>query len=195
MAWTAPKTYSVGELQTAADFNTYIRDNFLIAKDALIAGGSVQMIWYDSLNGKNPVVDGTTHSDWSLCDGGTYNTYATPDLRNRFLVGATDTYAHKATGGATTAAHTHDDGTLTTGDNDADHNHSNPNTSGPSATSDATVSGVDAYPTSAHTHTQAATGLVSANHGHAVDAGATASDATAILPPYVGGYFFMYCPA
>jgi hypothetical protein len=198
MAWTAPKTYSVGELQTAADFNTYIRDNFLIAKDALIAGGSVQMIWYDSLNGKNPVVDGTTHSDWSLCDGGTYNTYATPDLRNRFLVGATDTYAHKATGGATTSAHTHDDGTLTTGDNDSDHNHANPDTGTvtvgtaisfftPNTGSDVVYAG--------HVHPQAATGLVSENHGHSVNAGDTGSTAPSILPPYYGAGFFLYCPA
>jgi hypothetical protein len=35
---------------------------------------------------------------WALCDG----TNGTPDLRNRFIVGATDTYAPLATGGSTT---------------------------------------------------------------------------------------------
>lgn len=40
-------------------------------------------------------------SGYQLCDG----TNGTPDLRNSFLVGAGDTYAVGATGGATT--HTH----------------------------------------------------------------------------------------
>ena len=39
---------------------------------------------------------------WQLCDG----TNGTPDLRNRFLVGAGDTFNPGGTGGATT--HTHD---------------------------------------------------------------------------------------
>lgn len=39
--------------------------------------------------------------NWQLCDG----TNGTPDLRNRFLVGAGDTYAVDAVGGSLT--HTH----------------------------------------------------------------------------------------
>ena len=45
-------------------------------------------------------------SGWLLCDG----TNSTPDLRNRFIVGAASTYAVGATGGsadATLPAHTH----------------------------------------------------------------------------------------
>ncbi len=37
---------------------------------------------------------------WALCDGGTYNSKLTPDLRDRFVVGAGSSYAPKATGGA-----------------------------------------------------------------------------------------------
>lgn len=40
-------------------------------------------------------------SGWTLCDG----TVGTPDLRNKFIVGAGDTYAPAASGGALT--HTH----------------------------------------------------------------------------------------
>jgi microcystin-dependent protein len=44
---------------------------------------------------------------WVICDG----TSSTPDLRDRFVIGAGSTYAVDATGGATTtasvAAHTH----------------------------------------------------------------------------------------
>jgi len=38
---------------------------------------------------------------WQICDG----TNGTPDLRNRFVIGAGDSYAVGATGGSTT--HTH----------------------------------------------------------------------------------------
>lgn len=41
-------------------------------------------------------------SGWHLCDG----TQGTPDLRNRFIVGAGDTYAVDASGGATSHDHT-----------------------------------------------------------------------------------------
>jgi hypothetical protein len=52
---------------------------------------------------------------WTLCDG----TASTPDLRDRFVVGATSSYAVDATGGSTTSgAHT-----LTTGEMPA-HTHS-----------------------------------------------------------------------
>jgi hypothetical protein len=39
---------------------------------------------------------------WVICDGNN----STPDLRNRFVVGAGSTYAVGATGGATTHTHT-----------------------------------------------------------------------------------------
>ena len=48
----------------------------------------------------------TIPSGWLLCDGSN----STPDLRNRFVVGATSTYAVGATGGSTDAivvSHTH----------------------------------------------------------------------------------------
>jgi len=41
-------------------------------------------------------------SGWQLCDG----TNGTPDLRNRFVIGAGDTYAVNDTGGAATHTHT-----------------------------------------------------------------------------------------
>lgn len=61
----------------------------------------VIMIWSGSI--------ATIPSGWSLCNG----SGGTPDLRNRFVIGAGSTYAVNATGGATTAttssdgAHTH----------------------------------------------------------------------------------------
>jgi hypothetical protein len=58
-------------------------------------------------------------SKWHLCDGSAHGSAAlqaiigsanTPDLRNRFVVGAGSTYAQASTGGATT--HVHDGSTL-----------------------------------------------------------------------------------
>lgn len=53
-------------------------------------------------------------SGWALCDG----TNGTPDLRNRFIVGAGSTYSVAGTGGSADAivvAHTHTGTTSTTG--------------------------------------------------------------------------------
>ena len=57
-------------------------------------------------------------SGWALCDGNN----GTPDLRNKFIVGAGSTYNVNATGGSADAivvSHTHGSGTLSA----ADHTH------------------------------------------------------------------------
>ena len=64
--------------------------------NAFVAG--MIMLWSGS--------SATIPSGWLLCDG----TSSTPDLRNRFVVGATSTYAVNATGGSADAivvSHTH----------------------------------------------------------------------------------------
>ena len=74
--------------------------------NAFVAG--MIMLWSGS--------SATIPSGWLLCDG----TNSTPDLRNRFVVGATSTYAVGATGGSADAivvSHTH---TIT----DPGHSHS-----------------------------------------------------------------------
>ena len=90
---------------------------------------------------------------WLLCDG----TNGTPDLRNRFIVGAGDTHAPGATGGedSTTLAeanlpsHTHSFSATTSGQS-VDHTH-----------------GGTTNTTGAHTHTVTTTGGVSADQGGA----------------------------
>lgn len=64
--------------------------------DALLPLGVI-ILWSGSL--------ATIPAGWQLCNG----TNGTPDLRDRFVIGAGTTYAVNATGGATTAnlAHTH----------------------------------------------------------------------------------------
>jgi hypothetical protein len=76
--------------------------------NAFVAG--MIMLWSGS--------SATIPSGWLLCDGSN----STPDLRNRFVVGAGSTYAVNATGGSADAivvSHTH---TLT----DPGHNHTVP---------------------------------------------------------------------
>ena len=66
---------------------------------------------------------------WSLCSGQTVNGNVTPDLRNRFIVGAGSTYSVDATGGsAHTPVVSHDHSTNSTGSHshgvsDPGHNH------------------------------------------------------------------------
>ena len=51
-------------------------------------------MWYGST--------GSIPSGWSLCNGATVNGYATPNLQDKFVVGAGSGYAVNATGGAAT---------------------------------------------------------------------------------------------
>lgn len=106
---------------------------------------------------------------WALCDG----TLGTPDLRDRFLVGAGTTYNPDDVGGADShnLAHTHTPGTLST-------NSAGAHTHGPgtlSTDSDATT------PTGTQ-EVQSGTGVTVASsththsHSHNVNAGLTASD-------------------
>jgi hypothetical protein len=88
----------------------------------LSAGGSNTPTWGNAfVAGMIMLWSGSSASipsGWLLCDG----TNSTPDLRNRFVVGATSTYAVGATGGTADAivvAHTHTGTTSTAGE----HNH------------------------------------------------------------------------
>ncbi len=46
--------------------------------------------------------DATIPSGWHICDGGTYGGYVTPDLRDRFVLGAGGAYSPGDTGGPAT---------------------------------------------------------------------------------------------
>jgi hypothetical protein len=95
----------------------------------LSAGGSNTPTWGNSFPSGGIIIwsgsSASIPSGWLLCDG----TNSTPDLRNRFVVGAGSTYAVNATGGSADAivvSHTHtatvtDPGHShsTTGNNDA----------------------------------------------------------------------------
>lgn len=76
-------------------------------------------------NNHHPVDTATGEPDlsWHICNGETVNGHATPDLRDRFVVGAGGSYAAGSKGGAAThthgysdvPSHNHSAGTLATG--------------------------------------------------------------------------------
>jgi len=81
----------------------------------LLAGGvptGAILLWYGSLGGADghrPIVGGSPNNDWHLCNGETVNGIATPDLRDRFVIGAGGAYSLGSTGGSATIdlSHTH----------------------------------------------------------------------------------------
>lgn len=97
-------------------------------------------------------------SGWVLCDG----TSGTPDLRDRFVVGAGSTYNPDATGGATTATlsvanlPSHQHGLSlsgTTGDNSVNHNHGVNIDTGTQSANHAHSVNIDTNVAGAHDHT------------------------------------------
>jgi hypothetical protein len=119
-------------------------------------------------------------SGWLLCDGSN----STPDLRNRFVVGATSTYAVGATGGSADAivvSHTHT-ATVT----DAGHTHST-GTTGTTYLNDVQGGGGRTHPASngGSTSGTATTGITVSNS-------TTGSSGTnANLPPYYALCYIM----
>ena len=125
---------------------------------------------------------GTIPSGWLLCDGSN----STPDLRNRFVVGATSTYAVGATGGSADAiavSHTH---TATSTVTDPGHTH---NYGQSERTQVGTDNGVayDSEPSSAFATSSSTTGITVATS----IATAGSSGTNANLPPYYALCYIM----
>lgn len=124
-------------------------------------------LWYGSI--------GSVPSGWYLCDG----TNGTPDLRDRFVVGAGTTYSVGATGGSKDAivvSHTH---TATTTSTDSGHTHVMTNIS---RSIGASASGVDVLSGGAATlNTQSGTANITST---TTVASAGVSGTNANLPPY-----------
>jgi hypothetical protein len=136
--------------------------------NAFVAG--MIMLWSGS--------SATIPSGWLLCDGSS----STPDLRNRFVVGATSTYAVGATGGSADAivvSHTHT-ATVT----DPGHTHPFRTGAGGPPFDQVTISSKNEYDVSTATRS-AVTGITVANS-------TTGSSGTnANLPPYYALCYIM----
>jgi hypothetical protein len=150
----------------------------------LSAGGSNTPTWGSGFPSGGIIIwsgsSASIPSGWLLCDGSS----STPDLRNRFVVGATSTYAVGATGGSADAivvAHTHT-ATVT----DAGHNHTISLAN--QSTQNGSTSGGGTMPQSSSstgTTSTATTGITVANS-------TTGSSGTnANLPPYYALCYIM----
>ena len=79
-----------------------------IAAGGVIAGAII--MWSGNLGGSDghrPMVSGVANEDWHLCNGDLIGSVQTPDLRDKFIVGAGSSYVKGATGGQLTASHNH----------------------------------------------------------------------------------------
>jgi hypothetical protein len=125
-------------------------------------------------------------SGWLLCDGSN----GTPDLRNRFIVGAGSTYAVAATGGTADAivvSHTHTASTNTTGS----HAHTYNNAGGGNVWMRNFSTIPNAYYSEAAFNPDNQTGIAG-NHNHIVTVDSTGSSGTnANLPPYYALAYIM----
>jgi hypothetical protein len=146
-----------------------ILQNAPTTSPAIPAGGII--IWSGAT--------GSVPATWFLCDG----TNGTPDLRDRFIIGAGNTYAVNAIGGtadAVVVTHTH---TATSVVTDPGHFHTTlSTTNAPPGSSVPTLSGVTTQNTSTAT-----TGITVAT----TNANAGVSGTNANLPPYYALAYIM----
>ena len=196
-------TVQVGESQTAqSTLNVF--GKVQESGYALVPQGVIVM-WSGSL--------ANIPEGWALCNGNWYNptnfsdvgssgtstgayTKKTPDLTNRFIVGAGDTYSVAAIGGNNSSAHTHDvnPAPYTTIATDGTHGHSG-TTSGSTGhiKKTNTCCDLDWVAHDTHTHTFSIPNTQGA-HKHTIDVPNTTSGAasnTENRPPYYALAFIM----
>lgn len=128
-----------------------------VDSDPFPIGGII--MWSGSIN--------SIPSKWALCNGQITNGFTTPDLRNKFIIGAGDTYTVASTGGSKDAILVSHQHTGTTGTESQSHTHSG--TTGDESRSH-THSGTTEGNSVGHTHS-GTTGSESANHSHTASAG------------------------
>jgi microcystin-dependent protein len=87
---TADVTFFSTSFYTGFDADMVDGQHFADLLASVVPLGAI-MIWSGT--------DANVPSGWHLCDGGTYGGKASPDLRDRFVIGAGDAYAVNATGG------------------------------------------------------------------------------------------------
>lgn len=184
--YITPPTLSAGMTVKASHWNTLIGNlNYLNDRvTALEAAGTVPPD-YSSFP-INAIVaysggSATLPSGWYVCNGGTIGGTVLPDLRSKFIYGASVDGDLADTGGGT--VHTHTSGPTST---DGTHSHSvSATTGGPSATFGALSSGASGAATSSHVHTISATTQAGGSHSHTVGTSGSGSN----LPPYIKLYY------
>lgn len=161
------------DITLMSDRMLILGDGTEIPSSALVPVGGI-ILWSGSI--------GSIPANWQICDG----TNSTPNLRNRFVVGAGDTYAVDDTGGAATIdiQHSHGDGTLAAASDS--HNHGNGSLAAASPANNSALFelGVTQQgPALAHGHTVTGS-TASDSHSHDVtgSTASTLSTTQSILP-------------
>ena len=134
---------------------------FTFASDAFPIGGII--IWSGSAN--------NIPTKWTLCDGTSAGGVATPDLRDRFIIGAGSGYSPGSTGGSKDAIVVSHQHTATTGNNSSNHTHGG-STGNQSASHK--HNGSTGNNSGNHTH-GGSTGNNSSNHSHGGSTGNNSS--------------------
>jgi hypothetical protein len=169
--------------QSSGDNSTKVATTAYVANNAIPSGGII--IWSGS--------SASIPSGWLLCNG----TSGTPDLRNRFIVGAGSTYAVNATGGTADAivpSHTHTGSTNTAGA----HRHGLNSSGGSLAalgSQTSKVAGISAGNTGQDYYTAySGTNIMeeAGSHSHSLTINSTGDSGTnANLPPYYALCYIM----
>ena len=154
--------------------NTQIATTAFVASFASVPAGVIVM-WSGSI--------ASIPSGWVICDGSN----GTPNLRDRFVVGAGSTYAVAATGGSANAivvSHTH---TASSSVSDPGHSHEVQRTANLAGTGSSPLPTLNNYNAGAVTTTSSTTGIsVSTTVNSAGSSGTNAN-----LPPYYALAYIM----
>ena len=202
-------TASTAEINSALDgiTSTAAQINAAVAQPGFPTGGII--MWSGAI--------GSIPSGWALCNGSS----GTPDLRNRFVVGAGSSYGVGATGGASSVTlstsqipahshsastgsagghnHTFSGTTSTIGDHTHDEYHYHTNGSGDGPGPGASCcggaiedGGINTGPAGSHSHTYSGTTSSVGNHTHSVSIGNTGSGGShENRPPYYALAYIM----
>lgn len=92
---TADITFFSTSYYTGFDADTLDGNHFSDMVASVMPIGAI-MVWSGT--------DANVPSGWGICSGATYGSITSPDLRDKFVIGAGDTYAVNATGGAFSTA-------------------------------------------------------------------------------------------
>jgi hypothetical protein len=174
----AGHTHGLGNTNSASSLPPYKRLYFIQCDDrsSIPVGG---IIMFKESYSSRP--DG-----FNLCNGGSYNSVTTPDLRDKFIYGAEDESDVGLTGGAETHSH----GQPNT---DADGEHAHGASGVTSGVSGTTVklyqlgAGTRDSVAKSHSHSWSNTCTADPDHSHTIPN----TGSTSILPPFVKYYFLM----
>lgn len=185
MTYVTPVTLTPGTTVKASTWNLLVNNIIdLNTRVASLEAGTAGTVDYSSFPIYAIVAysggSASLPSGWYVCNGGTISGTVLPDLRAKFIYGASIDTDLAVTSGGT--AHTHTNPDTSSG---GDHSHSaTGSTGGPTSTTGVASGSGTNVGTSGHTH-DVSVSLSGGSHSHAI--GVTGSGSN--MPPYVKLYY------